>query len=414
MLGFSTAEFWYVFGGFLLISFGVLRRFSARSPVTPAMLYFGLGLLCSPLVLNRIDLHHRDAHVLEALSEFIVIISVFSAALKLKIRRGDRRVGLILRLAALAMVITIVTAAALGHLLLGLSVPAALLLAAILAPTDPVLASSVQVDHKDDRDAVRQALTGEAGVNDSTAFPFIYLAMALLGLRELGPYGLSWAWNDLVYGIGFAGFIGFSCGAAAAKGIGKAREKGFETEVLDDFVAVGLMALSYGLGLFAHAYGFVAVFVAGLTFRILIDRMRIKRDTDNVGEMIRFHDQVERFGEVMGVLVLGSLAGSITFRPLSLAFAAGLFFLIRPLATYLSLLGTGVSRAQRGLIAWLGIRGIGSIYYLAYVTSHGLNAALGKQLTEIVVPVLAASIFLHGATSNYLMNRYRERAPASG
>ncbi|RYZ95146.1 MAG: sodium:proton antiporter, partial [Proteobacteria bacterium] len=286
--------------------------------------------------------------------------------------------------------------------------------------TDPVLAASVQVDHKDDRDVVRQALTGEAGVNDSSAFPFVYLAICFLGFRELGDHGLTWILRDVLYAIGGAMAIGFVCGAGTARGIAKARAHGYESLVLDDFVAVGVMAVSYGLGLLSHTYGFVAVFVAGISFRWFFERHNVETDEekkgqsrDNLGEMIRFHDQIERFGEVLGVMVVGSLAGSIDFNWRALAFAGILFFLIRPAATTLSLLGTKTTFNQKALIGWLGIRGIGSIYYLAHVASHGLSAEFTAQLTEIVVPVIAASIFLHGSTSNFLMSRYRKKARAA-
>jgi sodium/hydrogen antiporter len=188
-----------------------------------------------------------------------------------------------------------------------------------------------------------------------------------------------------------------------------------------------LMSVSYGLALLAGTYGFVAVFTAGLAFRVVFDRGRSARpegggeepgkgeneDGNNLQEMIRFHDQVERFGELVGVLLAGALAGTIAWRLDAIFFAVFLFLVARPLATLIGLWRSGVSRTQGTLIAWLGIRGVGSLYYLAYAAAHGLGKEASGRLLEVVIPVITLSIFVHGLSSSYLMEWYRKRvAPA--
>lgn len=407
-----TLAQWYIFFGLMFCSVGLVRHLSDRSPVTPAMVYFAIGLIFGPLLLNKISLSFTEnSHFLEYLTEFVVIVSVFASAMKLKLDAQNRSWGVILRLAVVSMTLTVVLVAVTSDFIFGLGLPLAILLGAILAPTDPVLASSVQVEDREDTDRLRQALTGEAGVNDSTAFPFVFLGLCLLGQREFGDFGEIWFLRDVLWGISAAVAIGCLCGFFAARAVSHAKDAGWENLVLDDFIAVGLMSASYGFSILAESYGFISVFAAGICFRYFFERSHSflkKRKNSNLDGMIKFHEQLERFGEIFAVILLGVLVGTVRLRWEDFLFALALLFLIRPLAVYVGLYGTAALRQQKKVMAWMGIRGIGSLYYLTYSMNHGLDSGMAERLSAIVVAVLVLSLFLHGLTSHSIMSRYRK------
>jgi len=307
---------------------------------------------------------------------------------------------------------------------------AAILLGAVLAPTDPVLASDVQVEDAHDRDRLRFSLTGEAGFNDGTAFPFVMLGLGLLGLHDIGEGGWRWIAVDVVWAVAGGLGIGALLGMLIGRLIIYLRSEHKESVGTDDFLALGLIAFSYGTALMAHAYGFLAVFAAGLALRATerqfskgdmpeevrhIDAASAPEEIATDPEkapavlaqgVLQFNEQLERIGEV-GVVVL--LGGMLTLRGLpreALWFVPLLFCVIRPLAVGVGLIGARVGRMQRGMIAWFGIRGIGSLYYLAYAIAHDLPEDLANRLSALTLTVMAASIVVHGVSVTPLMSLY--------
>jgi NhaP-type Na+/H+ or K+/H+ antiporter len=254
---------WCLIVGVLLVVMALSGSVLARLPLSTAMLYLLVGAAVSPWGLGLLWAEGaRHAFVLETLTEVVVLISLFSAGLKLSSAFTDRRWRLPLRLAVISMVFTVLAIAAVGHLLLGLSAGAAILLGGILAPTDPVLASDVQVHTPADRDRLRFALTGEGGLNDGTAFPFVMLGLGLLGLHDLGPWGWRWLAVDVLWGSACGIAVGAGLGFAIGKLVLFLRREHKEAVGLDDFLSLGLVALSYGAALLLKGYGFLAVFAA--------------------------------------------------------------------------------------------------------------------------------------------------------
>ena len=192
---------WALIVGGLLVLMALGGSTLKHLPLSTAMLYLPVGLAIGPLWLGlaRFD-PIADAKLLEHLTEFVVVVSLFSVGLKLSVELDDRRWLLPLRLAVGSMVLT-VGLIALAGVAMGLPVGAAVLLGAILAPTDPVLASDVQVADPEDRSRLRVALTGEGGLNDGTAFPFVMLGLGLLGLHPLGEWGVRWFLVDVVWAV---------------------------------------------------------------------------------------------------------------------------------------------------------------------------------------------------------------------
>ena len=202
---------WFVITGALLIGMALAGTVLKRLPLTASMFYLTAGALLGPWGVGLLDVDALDdASALERLTEIAVIISLFTAGLKLRLPAFDRRWRAAILLATVAMVLTIGGVAALAAAALALALGPAMLLGALLAPTDPVLASDVQVEHEHDAEPVRFSLTGEAGLNDGTAFPFVMLALGLMGTHEVGTYGWRWLTVDLVWavvaglGVGYA------------------------------------------------------------------------------------------------------------------------------------------------------------------------------------------------------------------
>jgi NhaP-type Na+/H+ or K+/H+ antiporter len=210
--------------------------------------------------------------ILEGVAEVGLLISLFSVGLKLGLPFSSRQWRLPLRLAFGSMALTVALIALAGYFLLALPLGAAVLLGGILAPTDPVLASDVQVDDPGDRDRLRFSLTGEGGLNDGAAFPFVMLGLGLLGLHDLGAAGWRWLAIDVLWafvgGLFIGGlFIGGLLGAMIGKLVVYLRTHHKEAVGLDEFLALGLVALAYGVAQLAYASGFLAVFAAGLALQ---------------------------------------------------------------------------------------------------------------------------------------------------
>jgi NhaP-type Na+/H+ or K+/H+ antiporter len=421
---------WYLIVGSLLLLMVLLQSAIRRLPVSPAIIYLLIGVGLGPELLGLIefDSAQRSA-VLEMVTEIAVSISLFSVGLKIRLGLDDRAWRLALRLAVGSMLLTIGAMSAIGVLLLGLPLGAAILLAAILAPTDPVLASEVQLRGTADRDRVRFGLTAEGGLNDGMAFPFVMLGLGLLGLHELGG-GIAWLTTDVLWAISVGLASGWACGRLMGRLVLFLR-RGPDTAGLDEFLGLGLMALSYGCALALHGYAFLAVFAAGLGVRGIAGSNKVDED-QRAGErpakpsvvaerstraLLSFNQQLENIVEVGTVLILGAMLRSSQLTPAVAGLAALLFLVVRPASVYLGLAGAAVPSMQTRLLAWFGIRGIGSLYYLVYAVNHGLPPALAEQLAGLVLPVLAASILVHGISATPLMEYYhrkRRRLPAAG
>ncbi len=460
------AGLWFALGGSLLLAMSLGSSYLSRLPFSSAMLYLAIGAALSPwwLAVTALNAEMHSTAV-ESLAEIVVLISLFTSGLKLSPGLRDRRWMPSLRLAVVSMSITAALVAAAGVTMLGLSLGAAILLGGILAPTDPVLASEVQVTEPTDRDQLRFALTAEGGLNDGTAFPIVMLGLGLMGLHEIGTMGWRWLAVDVLWAVA----AGVAIGAALGTGVGKLvlyiRRTHKEAVGLDNFLAVGLIAAAYGAALMLQAYGFLAVFAAGAALRrvqqiqtaastLMPDRLPAIAATENaiatVGNeavnvntapsshpgildsahkeklatdakhasafmanaVLSFNEQMERIGEVIVVIVIGMLLWSVDWRDVSWLFVGLMFLVFRPIAVALGLAGSGMSKNQKLLIGWFGIRGVGSLFYLMYAVNHNLAPDVANTLVATTLSVVAVSIVLHGVSVSGLMDRYRTRQAA--
>ncbi|HET9223522.1 MAG TPA: cation:proton antiporter, partial [Roseiflexaceae bacterium] len=331
-----TFTFWFLIAGGLLIFMALAGSVMKRLPLSTSMVYLAVGVALGPLGVGllQIDLV-RNAALIERVAEVAVLISLFSAGLKLRIPLSEGRWRLPARLAFGSMTLTVGLIALAGVVGLGLPLGAAILLGGLLAPTDPVLASDVQVEHPGDRDRLRFSLTGEAGLNDGSAFPFVMLGLGLLGLHELGAYGWRWLAIDVLWSVVGGLGIGWLLGMLVGWLVLYLRREHKEAVGLDDFLGLGLIALAYGMALLLHSYGFLAVFAAGLALRRIemqsngeqeveppleslpADKAtgqaeRLATDPDRAPAymaqaVLGFSEQLERIGEVAVVVLVGGI-----------------------------------------------------------------------------------------------------------
>jgi len=398
--------------GLLLLLTSLTAPVLQKLPVSTAMIYLAAGVAIGPLGLRWLDVDVVGrAGLVETLAEIAVLVSLFVTGLKIDARVSRAKWRVALRLASLTMALTIAAMTVLGHLLLGLPWGLALVLAATLAPTDPVLAADIQVRDAEDRDALRFGLSGEAGLNDGTAFPFVLLGLGLMGLHDIGAVGWRWFGVDVLWavalGVATGWVVGYVVGSAAAR----FQSWRPDVEPLSEFIAVGSIAASFGAAQLAGGYGFLAVFVTGLGLRHALARPAAKTDAtvENVSSVLQFNGQLERIVEFVLVIVVGAALARINWSWPLLLFAAVSLLLIRPCLVALTVRDDVISVRQRRLMGWFGIRGIGSVYYLAYAIHHGVSGAEAATLASVVLAVVAISIVLHGISVTPLMASYERR-----
>ena len=431
-----TTTDWFLLIGFLMLARGLAATTISRLPVTSAIVYLLAGVVLGPVVLNvfRFDPIH-NSRVMETLTEIAVLISLFSAGVKMPVPIIFKRWSPSIRLAWLSMSITVGIVALFAYYVLGLPPGAGVLLGAILAPTDPVLATDVQVRHAGDHDTLRFTLTSEAGMNDGSGFPFVMLGLALLGVGDLdiGAWGWKWALSNVLWATGAAIAIGLLGGAALGRLGWVLRNKDPKHEVLDDLVGLGLIAVVYAVSDLVHAWGFLAVFFSGLALRqtelllagahknrqglLVPDDPKADPANDDTpdpettpltvsAEALVFKEHLERLSELTLVLLLGGMLTLSSWNWRTWGTALFLFVVARPVSVMLGLAGTGLSTRIKLIIGWFGVRGIGSMYYLMYAINHGLPTPLARDLIQITVIVVSLSIIVHGTSVKPLMDRF--------
>jgi NhaP-type Na+/H+ or K+/H+ antiporter len=343
----------------------------------------------------------EDASLIEHAAELAVIIALFSTGLKLERALRWREWSTVTRLLVIGMPVFIALAALFGNLVMGLSAGAAIVLAGALAPTDPVLAGDIGVGPPGDEEQEHEphfGISAEAGFNDGLAFPFVLLGLVIAAKSSV----VEWALADLVYGIAIGIVVGAAMGYGIAGLMVRLRDRDLLIHALDGWVAVAATLAIYGVTETLGAYGFLAVFAGGLAFR------RYERDHEMNASVHEGAEIVEKFGELAVILLLGSL---LTFEGLGTPGLAGwglvllVIFVLRPLTVNLALLGSRLQRpGERAFLAWFGVRGVGTLFYVAVATAAG--SPLPRDERELVawtaIACVVVSIAVHGVTAGPL------------
>jgi NhaP-type Na+/H+ or K+/H+ antiporter len=349
----------------------------------------------------------------ERLSELVVIVALTGAGLKLDRPFGWRGWTTTWRLLAIAMPLSILGIALLGYSLLGLGAAAALLLGAALAPTDPVLASDVQVGppRSGEEDEVRFTLTAEAGLNDGLAFPFVNLAIAVAAHgASPGVWTAEWFAVDVLWKLAAGIVVGWAIGRVLAWLIFRLPKHARLARTGDGFVALGITFVAYGTTELLHGYGFLAVFVSALAIRAA------EREHAYHERLHDFAEQTERL-LIMLLLILfgGAIAGGMldTLTPAGAVAALLFVFAVRPAAGLIALWGSRQPRFERGVVAFFGIRGLGSFYYLAYALNQA-TFERAEELWSVLGLTVLISILLHGTTVTPVMRHLDSKRRAQG
>jgi NhaP-type Na+/H+ or K+/H+ antiporter len=410
---FEAPSIVFTAAGLAVFAAAVLPKLLRNAPLSMPMVFLAAGMLAFTFIPGLPDPDPLQyGEFTTHLTEVCVVISLMGAGLALDRPLGRRQWSTTWRMLGLAMPVCIVALTLLGLGVLGLGLGAALLVGAALAPTDPVLASEVQVgepaDDEDEsergEDEIRFSLTSEAGLNDGLAFPFVYLAIAisLVGASPSQWFG-SWFAVDVLWRIAVGVLLGWLIGKALGRLFFAARHESIRLSAHSQgFVALAATFLGYGVTELVEGYGFIAVFVCAVT-------IRAAERTHGFHRVM--HSYVEQLERLMTVVILVLLGGAIARGLLAgigwpeILVALVFLLLVRPLAGWLALARGKTGPRERIAISFFGIRGIGSLYYLAYALSKGNFSDQAEQLWAFVGLVVAASILVHGATTAPVMNR---------
>jgi NhaP-type Na+/H+ or K+/H+ antiporter len=395
-------------GAGIILSFWIPRFISGREPAASALLIAAgaAAFTVVPGMPEAID-PRSSPKVWEYVSELAVIVALFGTGLRIDNLTSYSRWQPTVRLLLVAMPLTILAVALLGFFLAGMTLAGALLLGAVLAPTDPVLAGDVQVGPPTEggEHPVRFALTTEAGLNDGLAFPFVYLGMIVAAEGfTLGGLGLEWLARDLVYRVA----VGAASGAVIGWLLGKVlfslpRQNALATTGSGVLALAGVL-LCYGVTELIEGYGFIAAFVSGLALR------RAEKDHEFHGRLHSFSEAIEHALTAILLLFVGGvlplLWPELDWRYVAISLA--LIFFIRPAAGWLSLRSTSLRGRERLVVAAYGVRGIGSVYYLGFATSH-MDLVNEGQLWATIAFTILASTIVHGLTAGAAVQRVTEQ-----
>lgn len=415
---------WFLLVGGMMLAMGLLAPFMRRLPLTPAIVYLAVGMLLGPSLLGLFHFNPlKQSELLEVLTEIAVLVALFSAGIKMPAPISWARWRTPFLLAFLSMAITVALIAAFAHYALALPLGLAVLLGAILAPTDPVLASDIQVRHAGDRDRLRFNLTCEAGMNDGTAFPFAMLGLGLLGLHELGSVGSEWLVVDVLW-AGLGGIaIGVASGVAVAWIAAQLHRQRPDWRGSDDFLGLGLIGAVFGLSTQLEAGGFLAVFFAAVALRQTELKLAglapaptpseappapLNTPQIGIGALV-YKEHLERLSEVALVLLLGGMLFADSWSWRAVALAVFVFVVARPVSVLTGLYLTRTPIAMRAMIGWFGVRGIGSLYYVMYAINQGLPEEMALELIHLTLIVVTLSIVLHGLSAKPLILRFWRR-----
>ncbi|MGD8217025.1 cation:proton antiporter [Pseudomonas thivervalensis] len=444
-----TFTVWVAVLGAVLLTLALTSSYLRWMPVTTSAMCLVLGIAIGPMGLGALKLDISDSSVwMEHLTEVAVVFSLFVSGLKLRLPLKDRTWRVAYGLAGPVMILCIAGLCLALHYLLGLSWGASMLIGAMLAPTDPVLAALVQVNDARDDDRVRFGLSGEAGLNDGTAFPFVILG--LLMLRDDGSGFLGeWLLRNVLWAVPAGLLVGYWMGRGIGRLTLSMRIRNADSTLSpNDYLALALIALAYVVAEWIQGYGFLSVFAAGLGLRqaevkstdeaappaehlvqpvvgheTVDPQEAVLGNTESLddsqlaagvmmSDMLAFGSLVERSMEVFLVTLLGVvLANHWDWR--ALVIGALLFLVIRPLSVLVVPWGRLLDGPQRLLIGWFGIRGIGSLFYLFFALNHDLQPEVAQLCINLTLSVVALSILVHGVTTQPTLAWYERRKQPS-
>lgn len=394
----------------IVLALWLPRFFSGREPAASGLLIlFGMAAFAIvPGMPEALD-PRESPRFWELTSELAVIVALFGTGLRIDNLSSYRRWQPTVRLLVVAMPITIAAVAFMGYNFAGMTLAGAILLGAVLAPTDPVLAGDVQVGPPTEggEHPIRFALTTEAGLNDGLAFPFVYLGLLVGSVGFSVPAILGdWLLFDVFYRIAVGCAMGVATGWLLGRILFAIPRNNVLANTGSGVLAFACVLVSYGATEILEGYGFIACFVAGLTMR------RVKAEHAFHGKLHSFNEAIELALTALLLVLVGGifpeLWSELDWR--HAAIAIGLLLVVRPVGAWLSLLGTDTRTKERMVIAFYGVRGVGSIYYLGYAASH-LEFVNEGQLWATIALTILLSTLIHGLTAAFVVEQVVQEEP---
>lgn len=444
-----TFTVWVAVLGAVLLTLALTSSYLRWMPVTTSAMCLVLGVAIGPMGLGVLKLDISDSSVwMEHLTEVAVVFSLFVSGLKLRLPLKDRTWRVAYGLAGPVMILCIAGLCLALHYLFGLGWGVSMLIGAMLAPTDPVLAALVQVNDARDDDRVRFGFSGEAGLNDGTAFPFVILGLLMLHEDGSGFLG-DWLLRNVLWAVPAGLLVGYWMGRGIGKLTLSMRIRNADSTLSpNDYLALALIALAYVVAEWIQGYGFLSVFAAGLGLRqaevkstdeaappaehlvqpvvgheTVDPQQAVLGDTESLddsqlaagvmmSDMLAFGSLVERSMEVFLVTLLGVVMAT-HWDSRALLISALLFIVIRPLSVLIVPWRRLLDTPQRLLIGWFGIRGIGSLFYLFFALNHELQPEVAQLCINLTLSVVALSILVHGVTTQPTLAWYERHKKSS-
>jgi NhaP-type Na+/H+ or K+/H+ antiporter len=405
LFNFESYNFYLIAAGIITLLAAVIPNVFDKKRLTPPIIYIFTGIAIAFAGRKYTDfdiMQHTD--IIRRVSEFVVIIALTNAGLKIKNPFAWQTWKYSFRLLIITMPLTIIAAALTGWWLLGLAPAAAVLFGALISPTDPVLAAELQTSRpsKKDLSKIRLGLTSEAGLNDGLAFPFTYFAifMAAEG-NDYSQWIEKWLYVEVLYKITAGLLIGFIAGWLLYKLIFKMTSKSHHSHISRGILSLALTLLPYGITELLGGYGFIAVFIAACTF---------SRNEEKVKYMDTLHDFTQEVEQIFvafififfGIYLSASMEKLLDFGIVIAALIVVL--IIRPVSGWIALYRTDLSGFQKFTLSFYGIRGVGSIFYLMYAFEQ-TDFPNAHELIQLSAVIIALSVFMHGLSASALQKK---------
>lgn len=397
--------------GFSALAMAWMPAISQKTGISYSIIYVMVGAVLYYFfdILPKPDVDRYEEYAVH-LTELVVLISLMGTGLKIDQAFSFKSWIVPFRLVIVTMILCIGLMTVMGWWILKFDWASALLLGAVLAPTDPVLASDVQVGppHEGNKDNVKFSLTAEAGLNDGTAFPFVWLAITLAIMAGNGNASIqNWLLSDLIYKVIAGVASGFLFGKLLGYLIFDLPEKRQFLLTRDGFIAIAATLMVYGVTELLHGYGFIAVFVCAISMRAYERNHKFHR------RLHEFTDQIERMLLAIILILFGGILVTGILKALTWEMAlVGIcfIFIIRPLTVFLALIGTKLHYKEKGIIGFFGIRGMGSFYYLSFALSKTWFN-FNKEIWALVSFIVLISIIVHGITASRSFKKLEENLP---
>ncbi|MDR7210985.1 sodium:proton antiporter [Flavobacterium piscis] len=407
LLNLESYNYYLLAGGIITLLAAIIPNVFEKKHLTPPIIYLFIGIVIAFAGRRYTDFDvMQHSNIIRRVSEFVVIIALTNAGLKIKKPFSWETWKYSFRLLLITMPLTIIGAAYAGWWLLGLAPAAAVLFGALISPTDPVLASELQTSRpsKKDLSKIRLGLTSEAGLNDGLAFPFTYFAIFLAANgHDYSQWIGKWFYIEVLYKIAVGGIIGLLAGWFLYKLIFKITSESYHSGISQGILSLALTLLPYGLTELLGGYGFIAVFIAACAF---------SNSEDKVKHMDTLHDFTEEIERIfvaflfifVGIYVYASVDELLDF--MTIATALIVLFIIRPLSGWIALYRTDLSAFEKFALSFYGIRGVGSIFYLMYAFEKA-NFPNSYELIRVSTVVIVLSVLIHGLSAAMMQKKLK-------